>query len=1179
MQFVTDALAANRRATRTASDKVILRGQGKTFRVLVDPGGGLTAAGRDYEEQTGAPLPREGFDSSQPTERQDNVETILVRGARRVVRTFDPSAMRGAGRWRYTQLGRQYFSDKRVNWIVRVPAKFRGTNARGNSYSRDGMWPVSAPIALPVHLSQTQRDQRIRQAVQATITDGLLAEFSQESVKLRRNVPWQIMEEVTQSGGAGDPVTEIRERPLGDAPLRYSAMPFSEHLTPRAFEAANDKLCCPRQLAEVTGLCFEEILGLLDSVAGAWRKRGATSKDLFKIAAALGRGACCMHGSRVVETATGPDPICWLVHESHAYLYADASVRRKLARRLPTSDVERLKQPPARRGAIGEVLDWHGIPVPGNFKAPEDSLEEIRGQFLARGRAPRVTMKDAWRVKRLEYVFGADEEHAGKSCVITAWPEEGERVAAWFRNLAQRGVTGLCYSGQGIAGATHEALLRVMKAQRERVWLEPEQKHEVLERAGYACAICGTKGGVLQMDHKIRVSQSYGAQNPDSFQAVCVACHSAKSKEEPQSYEADVLASYVNPFVWSGYVEAARPPPLVYHFEEVPEDLESLRIADVIRCRKRALEFAEHELPIFCVYDDIVERTEPELGDINWVTRPAGCFRELLGYTGPGPQHRVQTEWLMEQGVIGWSDISHTLTATGRLPRDVLREPFRILEEAWGADAQWGPKESINALTGLFCLDEAWRYSLCTSSFSADAPKAAFRRVFHHPGGHVTDHISKQRLRSIATHRPLIDICMGAEAKRIGQALALLRDAGAVVYEVKTDSILYSADCDLTSIQHYTGDPVFRQGPVAPRDLMKSRGKMPRREEAEGPRPLPQWTELSEEEARAHVLAGGSIAIEGCAGTGKSTWVACLAKALADSGKTMSRISKTHCASSRIGGVTADHFARSKILNGVCTSDIIWCDEVFQTECALMTQIAKLPISTQFILTGDPHQFGPCWDSWRGCRVPPGAFESSSVYWSMASGHRLTLTQCRRSDQELFAYYTSLIQGGARFTLPLAEVLEECRGLYRFEGPARHNVCISHRARRRINAQIGALFKPRGALYLRASSQNEESTWIWPGCPVIGASSAQRSKVQNNVTYEIQEVAEDHVILEGGRKLSHALLLSLTRPAWCRTIASIQGDEFDEELRIWDTRNPHFTMRSLYVCLSRSKSAARIHVT
>ena len=799
-------------------------------------------------------------------------------------------------------------------------------------------------------------------------------------------------------------------------------------------------------------------------------------------------------------------------------------------------------------------------------------MDEIRAQFLSRGQAPRVTLKDAWRIKRLEYIFTADEEHAGQSCVITAWPEEGDRIAAWYQNLAEK-LTGLHYDGQGLAGATHDALLRALK--RERVWLTPEQKHEVLERCAYACAICKTRGDCLQMDHTVRLSQSFGPQEPDSFQSVCAACHAAKTINEPQSYEADVLASSVNPHVWGTYVKAARPPPLVHHFEDVPEDLNSLRIADVIRCRRRALEFSEHELPVFCVYDDWVARTEPELGDINFVTRPAGCFKELLGYTGPGPQHRVQTEFLMSQGVLGWHDISHTLTATGRLPRDTLREPFRILDEAWG-DAEWGRKECFNALTGLFCLDEAWRFGLTTSSYSADAPNAVLRKTFRYPGGHVTDHITKQRLRSIATHRPLHDLCMCAEAAWIGRALAALR--GSTVYEVKTDSILFSAaelEATTSFPRHYTGEPVFREGPVTPQDLMKSRGKMPQRE-AHAPVEPPAWRELTEEEAREHVLAGGSLAIEGVAGVGKSHFVGSLAKGLAD----VSAISKTHCASSRIGGVTADHFARSKILNGCFTSNTIWIDEVFQTECPLMTQIAKVPEKVQFLMAGDPHQFGPCFDSWRGRPVPPGAFERSSLYHSLARGCRLTLSRCRRSDQALFEYYSSLIRGGARFELPLPQVLEECRGLYRFEGPARHNVCISHRNRRNINAQLGATHKPPGAIYLRArNSQYEESMWIWPGCPLIGCSSSQRAKVRNNVSYVVEEVTESNVILEGGVRLSHPMVLALTRPGWCRTIASIQGDEFDDPLRIWDTRNPHFDMRSLYVCLSRARDASKVHVT
>lgn len=335
-----------------------------------------------------------------------------------------------------------------------------------------------------------------------------------------------------------------------------------------------------------------------------------------------------------------------------------------------------------------------------------------------------------------------------------------------------------------------------------------------------------------------------------------------------------------------------RPPPLdYYHFGEVPGDLGTLHIADLIRCRKRALELSEHDLPpVLCTYDDVLERTEPVLGDITFVTRPAGCFRELLGYTGPGPQHRAQTVLLMEQGVIGWHDIFHTLAATGRPPHDILREPFKALEEAWGEDGL--QKRCFNALMGIFCLDEAWRYSLNTSSFSVDAPTAASRRTFHFEGGHVTDHLGKQILRSIATHRPLHDMC--TEARRIGQALALLRDAGSKVYEIKADSTLFGGHrCDLAGLQRHTGEPVFHQGPVEPRDLMKSTGKMPQRELAAPPDPLPHWTEMTEEEeARARVIAGGSLAVEGNAGCGRSTCVGSLVKELADGGKTMSAISK-----------------------------------------------------------------------------------------------------------------------------------------------------------------------------------------------------------------------------------------------------------------------------------------------
>ena len=44
-----------------------------------------------------------------------------------------------------------------------------------------------------------------------------------------------------------------------------------------------------------------------------------------------------------------------------------------------------------------------------------------------------------------------------------------------------------------------------------------------------------------------------------------------------------------------------------------------------------------------------------------------------------------------------------------------------------------------------------------------------------------------------------------------------------------------------------------------------------------------------------------------------------------------------------------------------------------------------------------------------------------------------------------------MIRGGARFELPLSAVLGEARARFTLEGPAQHNLCISHRRRVQLN--------------------------------------------------------------------------------------------------------------------------------
>ena len=67
---------------------------------------------------------------------------------------------------------------------------------------------------------------------------------------------------------------------------------------------------------------------------------------------------------------------------------------------------------------------------------------------------------------------------------------------------------------------------------------------------------------------------------------------------------------------------------------------------------------------------------------------------------------------------------------------------------------------------------------------------------------------------------------------------------------------------------------VFRAAAAQEEDYMKTNPSLPERR-VELPAVLRDaWAELSEEAARAHVLAGGSLQVQGAAGTGKSHWIA-----------------------------------------------------------------------------------------------------------------------------------------------------------------------------------------------------------------------------------------------------------------------------------------------------------------
>jgi hypothetical protein len=328
-------------------------------------------------------------------------------------------------------------------------------------------------------------------------------------------------------------------------------------------------------------------------------------------------------------------------------------------------------------------------------------------------------------------------------------------------------------------------------------------------------------------------------------------------------------------------------------------------------------------------------------------------------------------------------------------------------------------------------------------------------------------------------------------------------------------------------------------------------------------------------------MEGGSLLCTGIAGTGKTTYVRGIVERLRKDGKVVDIISKTHTASRRAGGVTADHWVRRHVMHGVPRCDVLWIDEISQLDVGLWLQVNKLAnTAMQFLLSGDFNQFSPLGNTFRGATVNESAFELSGLLHTLCGGNKVVLTTCRRSEAVLFDFYSSLIVGGSRFEPQVADAVRHARVYFPDTAPARWNLVISHQRRIRINRAYNTREAPPEAVTLevkgKAAHGNAAQTMkIWPGLQLLGCVSSEKKGIRNGCLYTVICVGENAVRLEG---LPTTFTFEQTtlwlRLSYAQTYASCQGTEFTESLCLWDVSHKYFSMRHLFVGLSRAAQGA-----
>jgi hypothetical protein len=96
-----------------------------------------------------------------------------------------------------------------------------------------------------------------------------------------------------------------------------------------------------------------------------------------------------------------------------------------------------------------------------------------------------------------------------------------------------------------------------------------------------------------------------------------------------------------------------------------------------------------------------------------------------------------------------------------------------------------------------------------------------------------------------------------------------------------------------------------------------------------------------------------------------------------------------------------------------------------------------------------------------------------------------------------------------------------------------------------------------------------QDMWCWPGQLLIGCCRS-RGEVCNGCFYTVASVDATHLTLEPDIKLTHAMASRCLRLTHALTLASCQGLTLPGRVRIVETTSSHFTLKHLFVGLSRA---------
>ncbi|CAE7238133.1 unnamed protein product [Symbiodinium natans] len=1090
--------------------------------MLSRPNGELTRADQYYYQLIGRPPPSRQYDRNQPLIREGPNDYIMLRGgAKKLLRSLQPN-----GNYHLTKLGKSFFKDKWVDWVVHVPVIIRGIRRNG----RNRGMPYERTKRLPV----TDLNASALAQLGNPEPNDIIWELSDETYYLDATKEWTFSQQAMQVVDDRVVVETVLDQPLGALrDVSYQLYCGDE------IEQRPDKLCVPRQLAELMRLPLQEVLSDFDAICTkkTWREQGVTPREIREFC--LWRQAPMFYvdcQGRLLDkyepTVKEQRAVAFTSWNGHAFFYKSA---RTVAKCEPIGERARYRgeRKPGETPEFKDWREWEGEVASGHFYT--EDLEQVRRELLAEGHCPKVVMRSMseWRCLRLRV-------RGGEDCVISAFHEDLDVLQAWMGRL------GLPYCGQRLAGAASEVFLHLLKARRD----PPGSRQALLAEQDHQCKLCAAPitATTCELDHIVPVHQSFAAQ-AQNLQALCLECH--RNKTALESSHATTLESRFSRRAYEQYVESPRLPPLVFKLNSHKPDHICHGI-DVVRCRKNGLAHAKFPAPIFCPKDNVEQAREGHLADLTYVRlREDGrwaAFKQLP-YVGQGWYAKPAVAYMLEKGLATWSDFVHSLDATAHVDQESVAQALQKMEAAWPEGEEHYAKLSVNALIGLWARNMNLIYTMRTSNHQFDGSGCQHRELFlDAAGGMHWDHIYVTQLLSNRSCRPVHDFVMASEYV----AVSRIRDALATVPSrylkaVKTDCVVFQdlpkkfqglVD-SLVRERHPDGTPVYRCEEVKG---LEGQYRIPRIE-AEWMCNIDAWKVA--EDPVLHCLEGGSLLLTGYPGTGKTHLARQIVTALREEGYKVKIITKTHSSVQNFGmqAETADHWVRSTVRNGYCNIDWLVVEEITQLDTGLWNDVTCVSMNrkVKFLLLGDFRQFPAVMDNFAGTPVQR-ELKHCQLLHDLTDGWHHELTENRRSDPGIFDFLRWLRVDEPR-EQSLPEAVRAAQERFPRQGEPDVSLVISHAHRIRINARDNRRLAPPEAVTIEYTGTGPTTTnmpqtmRVWPGLKLIGVGG----RVTKGIYVHVAEVGPEKIVLDGGDSFTHAALLKHTRLCHAITYASCQG--------------------------------------